>query len=325
MRRFSALLPLLLVWGCSPQKDEQAVSAAPPAPEATSSEQIAKPPATPEPGNNEAVAKADPNTAVKPEVTKPGTTEPTKPKEAPTPPAIPGPAQDGFQPTPNNAVTTLAGVDAQMKRMRDIELTQRVQAVYPVGKGNAELVSRIKGPNDVLLRYANLEPIGSRFTLVLYTEVRKDGKSQTLVGQKYQPGHRLPSGTLLETWPKNFSHHLLNNFGEGKANTLSDLARAAAKAGWTTAVENKKFDSGTFQRVILTSKSKPKRTYTILIEPTKKLPMELQMAVDDTKKTRVTVALRWRQSDKPLTPKDLDPKVETAPHVGGEMGSKAGV
>ncbi|MEI7575919.1 MAG: hypothetical protein WCK51_03425 [Armatimonadota bacterium] len=317
MRRFSALLPLLLVWGCSPQKDEQAISSAPPATEATSSEPAPNPPVTPEPGKSDPVTKAEPN--------KPAPAAPSKPKETPIPPPIPGPAQSGFKPTPNNAVTTLAAVDAQMKRMRDVELTQRVRAVYPVGKGSAELISRIKGPNDVLLRYANLEPIGSNFNFVQYTEVRKDGKSQTLVGQKYEPGHRLPSGNILETWPKNFSHHLLNNFGDGKANTLSDLARAAAKAGWTTAVETKKFDTGTFQRVILTSKSKPKRTYTILIEPDKKLPMELQMDVDDTKKTRVTAALRWRQSDKPLTPKDLDPKVETAPHVGGEMGKKSGI
>jgi hypothetical protein len=49
------------------------------------------------------------------------------------------------------------------------------------------------------------------------------------------------------------------------------------------------------------------------------------MDVDDAKKTRVVAALRWRQSDKPLTEKDLNPKVETAPHVEGEMGKKPGV
>ena len=322
MRRFSALLPLLLVWGCSPQKEEGAGSNSAstgvnaPNPEATV-------PSTPEPGKTEPTKTTDPKAATPAATAAPAPTATTN--TPPLPPAIPEPGTGGFNPTPNNAVVTLSAVDAQMKRMRDIEFVQIVRATYPVGRGSAELVSRIKGPNDLLLRYANLEPFGSKFNLIQYTEVRKTGKSETLVEQKYQPGHRVPTGNILDTWPKNFSQHLVSNFGEGKVNTLSDLARAAAKAGWTTAVETKKFDNGTFQRVILTSKSKPKRTYTVLIEPTKKLPVELQMDIDDVKKTRVVAALRWRQSDKPLTEKDLSPKVDTAPHQEGEMGKKPGV
>ena len=317
MRRFSALLPLLLVWGCSPQKEEASASSSAPT-EAAASQPEANMPATPEAGKTEPFTKPEPKS---PDPAKSATTK----SAPPLPPPIPEPGTGGFKPTPNDAVTTLAAVDAQMKRMRDIEFVQSVRATYPVGRGSAELISRIKGPNDLLLRYANLEPFGSKFNLVQYTEVRKTGKSQTLVGQEYQPGHRNASGNVLETWPKNFSQHLVSNFGEGKVNALSDLARAAAKAGWKTAVETKKFDNGTFQRVILTSNTKPKRTYTILIEPSKKLPMELQMDVDDAKRTRVVAALRWRQSDKPLTEKDLSPKVETAPHVEGEMGKKSGV
>lgn len=326
MRRFSALLPILLVWGCSPQKEEPATPGTP-KPEANSSAPAENPPAKPdpiktEPGKGEA-GKTEPGKAEAAKV-DPKPADPAKHPTPPVVPPIPEPGTAGFKPTPNDAVQTLAAVDAQMKRLRDIELVQYVKGSYPVGRGSAELVSRIKGPNDLLLRYANLEPFGAQYNLVQYTEVRKTGKSQTLVGQKYEPGHRNPSGKILETWPKNFSQHLVSNFGEAKANTLSDLAKAAAKAGWKTSVETKKFDNGTFQRVILTSNTKPKRTYTILIEPSKKLPVELQMDVDDTKKTRVTAVLRWRQSDKPLTAKDLEPKVDAAPHVGGEMGKNPG-
>ena len=118
---------------------------------------------------------------------------------------------------------------------------------------------------------------------------------------------------------------VVSNFGTNGVNSLSELARLATKAGWKTSVETKKFDNGSFQRVTLISNSTPKRTYTILVEPNKKLPMELQMSIDDKKKTRVIVALRWRQSDKPLTQEDLDPKIKTAPHVDGEMAKKPGI
>ncbi len=321
MRRFSALLPLLVVWGCSPQKDESVAKVTPPptpTPEATSSAPEVNSAPTPAPTKPEANPEAKKDA-------KPG--EPAKftpPPEKPWPPPIPEPGTAGFKPVTNDAVTTLAAVDAQMKRMRDVELTQVVQAAYPAGRGTAEQVSRVKDPNNLLLRYANFEPYGSHYNLVGYTEVRKGGKSQTLVNEKFTPGHRAPSGNILESWPKNFSQHLVNNFADSKSNTLSDLAKAAAKAGWKTSVEKKKFDSGEFQRVVLTSSKAPKRTYTILIEPNNKLPVELQMDVDDTKKTRVTALLRWRQSDKPLTPEDLDPKVKTAPHTSGEMGKKPG-
>lgn len=323
MRRFSVLLPLLLIWGCSPQKEDGASNTTAPATADTTSSQAdanAPTPPTPgksEPSNTDPTAKGDPKSG-----------DPVKSTEtasAPLPPPIPEPGTAGFQPTTNNAVKTLAEVDSQMKKLRDIEMVQLVQAIYPVGRGSAELVSRVKEPGNLLLRYANLEPVGLNYNLVQYTEVKKDGKSQTLVGQKYEPGHRSPSGNVLESWPKNFSHHLVSNFGTNGVNSLSELARLAAKAGWKTSVETKKFDNGSFQRVTLISNSTPKRTYTILVEPNKKLPMELQMSIDDKKKTRVIVALRWRQSDKPLTQEDLDPKIKTAPHVDGEMAKKPGI
>lgn len=319
MIRFTVVLPLVLVWGCSPQKKEDAGTNATPLPstESTSALPETNAPVTPETGKTEATKKVEPKVA-----------DPKKiaiPTPPPLPPAIPEPGTAGFKPTTNNAVATLAAVDAQMKRMRDVEFVQLVQATYPAGRGTAEQISRIKDPKNLLLRYANFEPYGARYNLVGYIEIRKDGKSQTLVGEKYQPGHRAPSGNILETWPKNFSQHIVSNFGETNVNTLSALAQAAAKAGWKTAVETKKFDSGTFQRVILTSNSQPKRTYTVLLDPNKKLPIELQMDVEEAKKTRVTVSLRWLQSSKPLTSEDLDPKVKTAPLTnGGEMGKGQG-
>lgn len=320
MRRFAVLLPIVAVWGCSPTPEAKTSPA--PSPSKTAETNT---PA--DPPKNPATPPTTPKTATKdPAPTPtPTPTKPTTPTPTPLPPDIEKPGTNGFKPVTNDAVTALAAVDAQMKRMRDIELTQKVQSVYlPIGKGTAELVSRVKNPDAQLLVYANLEPVGSRYDLVQYKEVRAGGKSQTLVLGKYQPGHRTPSGNVLETWPKNFSQHLVSNFADAKAKTFSDLARAAVKAGWKTAVETKKFDNGSYQRVILTSNTTPKKTYAILIEPNKKLPVELQMDVDGKDKTRVTAVLRWRQSDRPLTAEDLSPSVKTPAFTQGEMGKKPG-
>ncbi len=318
--RFSLLvLGLVVLAGCSSDKSSEQNTPTPPpvnhTPEANTPESNSPESNAPEANAPEANAPDPKGTEVPPKT-------PTKP-EPKTPPAIAEPGTQGYKPVKEvEAVAILQSAEKSMAAMRNYRMGQKVQFFSPVGKGGSEgLISVFKDPQNYVIRYAKIMKLPSKqYNYESFTELGRGGKTQTMMGEKYQPGRQSLDADGLANFQNDFTQRVVN--GCTGQSSLSDIAKLAAKRGWQTIVERKTLDVGSYKRVILRDTKGTKKTIQITISEKANLPVEILIDENTPKKpSRYTARIDWQQSDKPLTDQDIAPGVKTDPVKGmGEMG-----
>ena len=222
-------------------------------------------------------------------------------------------------------------VDMKMKSVKDSRMHLFLNVDLPTaGKGFFEDDCIIADQSRFYLNYAVFVP-GRRgsFDTFLVTKLKGDKEYSTYVGGKYQLGRIEPGKDVLSGWVTNSTHYLASGVGTSKK-PFTELLDAAQKANWKIDVEDKKFDKGTFRRVIMESRTVPKERFEIMIHPQKLLPVSFFAVIFDKKKTLSVLEISWAKSDKPLTEADLNPmkevpKVKTlTPEEAARQATKIG-
>ncbi len=202
-------------------------------------------------------------------------------------------------------------VDMKMKSVKNVRMHLLLNVDLPKsGKGYFEDDCIIADQNRFFLNYAVFVP-GPRgsFDTFLVTKLKGNKEYSTYVGGKYQLGRIEPGKDILNGWITNSTHYLASGIGTSKK-PLTELVDAAQKANWTINVEDKKFDKGTFRRIIMESRTEPKERFEIVVHPQQLLPVSFFALILDKKKTMSALDIAWAKSDKPLTEADLNPKKE---------------
>jgi hypothetical protein len=238
-----------------------------------------------------------------------------KPKVKFDDPAAAG--KGGWKASDLSARKLIESVDAHMKLVTNSKMAINMVADVPygdkVGQGMVNVENVIADQNRFCLLYADFVP-GGRPHFESHQVVRAlDGKGyMTLVGEKYQAGRIEPDQDVLKGWVLNSTHYFSSGIGTSRK-PLTELIEAAQKAKWNLKVEDKKFGTSSFRRVIMESPKEPKTRMELLIHPEKLLPVSFSAVVYGTKKTSSGLEIQWLKSDKPLTDADLTGKVKTAP------------
>jgi hypothetical protein len=151
----------------------------------------------------------------------------------------------------------------------------------------------------------------------------------TYVINKYVPGRIAPDPDILNGWMLGSTHYICSGVGTAKK-PFTDLIVAAQKAKWKIKVEEKKFETSSYQRIIMESPDSskaPKRRYELMIHPQKLLPVAFTSVILDKKRTIGALDIAWQKSDKPLTEADLNPinKVDPIKVLTPEEAAKQGL
>lgn len=254
--------------------------------------------------------------------TNPGTSKnaPVDPKAPPKPAAKPAfvePAATGQASWTKKAVNAkklAESVDAKMKSVTNTRMHMFLNVDLPtVGRGFFEDDCMIADQSRFLTNYAVFVPgPHASFETYLVRKIKGDKGYSTFDGGKYHLGRTEPDKDILKGWVTNSTHYLSAGIGTSHK-PFTELVDAAQKAKWTVAVEDKKFASGAYRRIIMESPTLPKQRFEIVIHPEKLLPVSFFAVILDKKKTLSSLELTWAKSDKPLTDADLSPKKTVTP------------
>lgn len=218
---------------------------------------------------------------------------------------------DNWTKTQVAAKTLAETVDARIKKLKDTKMNLKLVAKVPEGDGVVDLDSIVADSSRYLIRYAVFSPTpNAHFESEIIAQ--QNGKDTTLVGDKYQPGRTTPNADNLNGWALNSTQYIASGIGTAKK-PFTDLITAAQKAKWKIQVEKKKIQNSDLSRIIMESPNEPKRRYEIIIHPGQNLPIAFNADVFAKKKSSVSLKIGWAQSDTPITPQQLLPKIKADP------------
>ncbi len=212
-------------------------------------------------------------------------------------------------------------VDKNFKALRDSKIHLDIQGTLPEGEGMVNTDNIVADDKRFLLQYAKFMH-GSQAHWETYIVAKQPkGGYGTLINDTYKPGRVDPDPDKLSGWVTDMSHYIASGIGTGRM-PFTELVEAAQKAKWKIQVEDKRFDQGHFNRIVMESPSEPKKVFEILIDPVKGLPVQFNADVNAKKETRVSTQITYLKSDKPLKDSDLKPMVETKRVTPSDIGGQ---
>ena len=225
-------------------------------------------------------------------------------------PAVAG--QGGWKKVTSDPKVLTQAVEAKMKSLKNYKMSIAMVVEMPLGKGIVNADCLIADQSRYRLEYSDFEPGATAHFESSLVARMSDKTYSTFVNGAYKKGRIAPNPDVLKGWVLDSTHYLASWIGTDKK-PLTELVGAAQKAKWKVGVEEKKFEKGTYQRIVMESSTGPKKRYELLIDPKQMLPTTFNVAVYDKKKTLAGLDIAWLQSDKPLTDADLSQKVSTEP------------
>lgn len=249
---------------------------------------------------------------------------PATASSVPTIPQVDSAGKGGWKPSPKPTPveTRLAQVDRELKGLTNVKFKMFSDVRTPVGSGFNDLESVIRDQkSNYLLRYATWNGSKTAPRYETYTVAKVNGKIQTLVGKNFVPKRINPAGNILEKFVQDHSHYVASAIGTPMV-PFTQLAKAAKSAGWKTSLEVKKYDFGTFERVLFENPKNRNQKIEIVISNEMSLPVSIQTQSGQGKKlTQIASKINWAKSTTTVTDQELSPNIAAPPVKVVEPGS----
>lgn len=213
-------------------------------------------------------------------------------------------------------------VDKNLKALRDSKIHLEIQGTLPEGEGSVFTDNIVADDKRFLLQYAKFVRGSEAHWETFIVAKQPKGGYGTLINDSYKPGRVDPDPDKLSGWTTDMSHYIVSGIGTNRM-PFTELVDAAQKAKWKIQVEDKRFDQGHFNRIVMESPNDPKKVFEVLIDPVKGLPVQFNADVNAKKVTRVSSQISYMKSDKPLSDSDLKPNVETKRVTPADIGSQS--